>query len=904
MQSSTYSATAQKTLDLDCEYIHSRGVMGSGAPGSAEWPTTRVRRGLVMGAVQSGKTASLIGVIAKTLDSRADVVVLLAGTRISLWRQTFERFVSQLGLVEGSREIPRSSRLLLRPDVSILESLDVGDWNRESYGLTGDAIRRTLRERRPIVFVAMKHVAHLQAIQELVHKRVVPIAGELGRPIHIQVFDDEADDGSILDANVELGADPASPSLKQLPRSIVDLWSTRDRSDSTIAEWVYATYTAYTATPQANFLQADFNPLAPQDFVMALRTPSDRGELEPRELTYNEPQGLRAYYTGGDLFYRRLASPSPCVIVSGSIDIDVSRSVKAFLVAGAIRLWSDQRRIRPSQLPGLRFSTKSEAEACTPSPHSMLIHPSPGVADHFKVAESLLEWAFGMDPSASRDLIASGDRRIPENLVASSIDAKPEDWKYWLDEYSRSALTIESTFALPDPPVTPIDDDWPEIRRLIIEEVAPFTSISIVNSDEDADDHPEFGARFDGSAWLPRRDLFSIFVSGNVMSRGLTLEGLTTTLFLRSGTQRVADTKMQMQRWFGYRGPYLHLCRVFLRDDQLADFNAYHDDDSSLRLQTLARMNADPGDRIAPLVLQGVDRVATGKIAGVATVPISPGANPFVRVMNSGNVEDPNLALVARAFEGQEWGDLVAAGVVRGAIRKSPLDLESAADLLDGLRYEDYVPDVLSWEFERWAALESQIFGVEDDRLRPFFRGPRDEGIANKIRSDCPYSIAAYFRLWASCLSRHVHGLVPTNNARARWSMVDLRRKRELQPRFYVGVRYGSGNEMTSGPLHRIDLHIKPMQRSVKDGELEATWGSRNFSSADGSYRGDQLFDYHLHKRELPVSFRPGNWRPEGSPGLILFHVVERELGRSPTVATGISIPLGGPDQFAARAPI
>ncbi len=889
-------------LDLDCDYIHSRGVMGSGPPGSSEWPATRVRRGLVMGAVQSGKTASLIGVIAKSLDSQADVVVLLAGTRISLWRQTYERFVRQLGLVEGSGEIPRGSRPLLRPDVSIIGSTDIGDWNRQAYGLTGDAIRRTLRQRRPIVFVAMKNVAHIQAIQELVHSRIVPVAGELGRPLHIQVFDDEADDGSILDANVELGTDPASPTLKQLPRAIVDLWSTRDRWDSTIADWVYATYTAYTATPQANFLQADFNPLAPRDFVMALRTPSDRGELEPRELTFSEPQGLRAFYTGGDIFYRRLASPSPCIIASGSIDVDVAASVKAFLVAGAIRVWSDQERLRPSELPGIRFETKAEAEARVPAPHSMLVHPSSGVADHFKIAESLLVWAFGMDPDASRDLIAIGDRKIPRALVESSIDADPESWKFWLAEYTKSAQSIASTFALPGSPKTPNEDDWPEIQRLIVDEVAPFTSVSIVNSDEGADDHPDFGARHDGSAWLPRRDLFSIFVSGNVMSRGLTLEGLTTTLFLRPGSQRVADTKMQMQRWFGYRGEYLHLCRVFLRDDQLVDFKAFHDDDSSLRLQVLSRMDSDPIERVSPLVLQGVDRVATGKIAGVATVPISPGSHPFVRMMNTGDIEDPNLAVVAGAFEGHAWQDLGAAGLVRGAIRKSPLDLESAAELLDALRYEQYVPDINSWESERWRALDSQIFGDDDDRLRPLLRVPGDGGVVSQVRSDFPYSIAAYFRLWASCLTRHVAGLVPTNNSRSRWNMVDLRRKQDLQPMFYVGVRYGSGSEMRSGPLARIGMHVKPMQRSVIDGELDATWGSRRYSSAGGAYRGDQLFDYHFHNRKLPESFRPGAWRPEGSPGLILFHVIERETGKSPSVALGISIPLGGPDQFAARA--
>ena len=49
-----------------------------------------------MGAVQSGKTASMLAVIAKALDAGVDAVVVLAGTRTALWQQTFERLVSQL----------------------------------------------------------------------------------------------------------------------------------------------------------------------------------------------------------------------------------------------------------------------------------------------------------------------------------------------------------------------------------------------------------------------------------------------------------------------------------------------------------------------------------------------------------------------------------------------------------------------------------------------------------------------------------------------------------------------------------------------------------------------------------------------------------------------------------------
>src|SRR5690606_28035583 len=52
-----------------------------------------------------------------------------------------------------------------------------------------------------------------------------------------------------------------------------------------------------------------------------------------------------------------------------------------------------------------------------------------------------------------------------------------------------------------------------------------------------------------------------IAVGGNKLSRGLTLEGLSISYYLRAS--RMYDTLMQMGRWFGYKGGYVDLCRLF-----------------------------------------------------------------------------------------------------------------------------------------------------------------------------------------------------------------------------------------------------------------------------------------------------------------------------------------------------
>jgi hypothetical protein len=52
-----------------------------------------------------------------------------------------------------------------------------------------------------------------------------------------------------------------------------------------------------------------------------------------------------------------------------------------------------------------------------------------------------------------------------------------------------------------------------------------------------------------------------IAIGGDKLSRGLTLEGLSVSYFLRAS--KMYDTLMQMGRWFGYRQGYVDLCRLF-----------------------------------------------------------------------------------------------------------------------------------------------------------------------------------------------------------------------------------------------------------------------------------------------------------------------------------------------------
>jgi hypothetical protein len=86
------------------------------------------------------------------------------------------------------------------------------------------------------------------------------------------------------------------------------------------------------------------------------------------------------------------------------------------------------------------------------------------------------------------------------------------------------------------------------------------------------------------------------------------------------------------------------------------------------------------------------------------------------------------------------------------------------------------------------------------------------------------------------------------------------------------------------------------MKRQVSGNELRATWGSRG-RGEDGEIRGDDQFDYIARSETARTTI--GGDRKAGEDGLILFHPIERATG-SVTMAVGLSIPLGGPDQIRA----
>ena len=96
------------------------------------------------------------------------------------------------------------------------------------------------------------------------------------------------------------------------------------------------------------------------------------------------------------------------------------------------------------------------------------------------------------------------------------------------------------------------------------------------------------------------------------MSRGLTLEGLSTTVFTRSNDDPAGDTQMQMQTVVRLPGNYIDVCRVLDARSQIALFVSTTRPTWLFGSKILSAMSEDAP--APPTVLQGIAFKATGKI--------------------------------------------------------------------------------------------------------------------------------------------------------------------------------------------------------------------------------------------------------------------------------------------------
>ncbi len=128
----------------------------------------------------------------------------------------------------------------------------------------------------------------------------------------------------------------------------------------------------------------------------------------------------------------------------------------------------------------------------------------------------------------------------------------------WHEEYETTTKKIMENPSVNDPAIRPIA--WTDIQQNLYPAVAKI-EVRAVHGDTKVENLEHKNIRPLDYYDNRQTGLSVIAVGGNKLSRGLTLEGLTVSYFLRAS--KMYDTLMQMGRWFGFRPGYLDLCRLF-----------------------------------------------------------------------------------------------------------------------------------------------------------------------------------------------------------------------------------------------------------------------------------------------------------------------------------------------------
>lgn len=253
LQSQGFTAPILRALDEDTDNI----LTECGNPAAKEpW---RVQ-GLVMGDVQSGKTANYCGLVCKAADAGYKVVVLLTGMIEELRSQSQERldegFVGQDSneIIEGLRSGVIGAGRYREPIPNVLTSVNSDFLTSNQKALNGIPLQNL---SEPVLLVMKKNVTPLKRLLIFLKDQMRHGAKQLDLPLLI--IDDEADNASV---NAKKDESPAA--INRLIREL-------------LGQFKRASYVGYTATPFANiFINPDpeRNDLFPSNFIYSLKAPS------------------------------------------------------------------------------------------------------------------------------------------------------------------------------------------------------------------------------------------------------------------------------------------------------------------------------------------------------------------------------------------------------------------------------------------------------------------------------------------------------------------------------------------------------------------------------------------------------------------------------------------------------
>lgn len=446
-------------------------------PGKAQIRT----RGLVLGHVQSGKTASFTAVIAKAADVGYRFIIVLSGMNNVL------RYQTQLRIDED----------LIAANLE--HWITVTDIQDDFAAKTNVNSFLTEKHSTKVLGVVKKNSARLKRL----HKWLTGARPEVLRACPVLIIDDEADQASP-------NSHPKPDERTKINELILKL----------LADLPKAAYVGYTATPFANLF---IDPSLPED-------------LYPSDFIVDLPRG-KGYFGAEQIFGRAPLDES-------EEPVDGLNVIRLVPDQEALQLKPPNRDARftftPEITPTLREATLYFWMA-TAARHTrgqrgkhatMLIHTT-----QYAVVHRNAKTAVDAFQTAVLKQIQKGDAALTAELEA-----------LWLREQS----------ALPSQELNENSVAFSDVMTNLAQ-VVKRTESKVENGTSPTLDRVDYQPDADGNGRI------YIVIGGNVLSRGLTLEGLTVSFFIRSAS--AYDTLLQMGRWFGYRPGYADLARVWMTQE-------------------------------------------------------------------------------------------------------------------------------------------------------------------------------------------------------------------------------------------------------------------------------------------------------------------------------------------------
>ncbi len=474
------------------------------------------KKGLVVGQVQSGKTANYTGLVCKAADSGFKLIIIMAGIHNNLRSQTQLRIdESFLGFdTQHTRAFDQRSIQIGVGDPyfgspivahSLTSSIEKGDFTQGA----ANALGLNFNTSEPIVAVIKKNPHVLRRIHQWLAAQANE-DNELGRVIRnksLLLIDDEADNASINISN-----DPER-------QSSINGWITQ-----ILNLFGKNAYVGYTATPFANiFIPLDDQNLFPRNFIKNIPAPSNYigpekvfgfSPLEEDEASNTVlPIVNRINDYSGFVPDRHKKDDQ----LPSSLPESLKRAIRCFIITCAIRRLRGQTEVHNSMLIHVsRFMRWQDHIAELVS--NLFIYYRRGIDQNDAVVLDELKSTFEQDDNGFKSYVSVSQQILESEL--KNLDSQIQTHK------------------------------WSEVVQHLNDAASRIEVKSIHGGSGEALDYCDH-----------KNGLSVIAVGGNKLSRGLTLEGLSISYYLRAS--RMYDTLMQMGRWFGYRGGYVDLCRLF-----------------------------------------------------------------------------------------------------------------------------------------------------------------------------------------------------------------------------------------------------------------------------------------------------------------------------------------------------